>query len=451
MADSGFPKGFLWGTATAAYQVEGAVREGGRGESIWDRFCRVPGATADGETGDIACDHFHRWHDDIENMRDLGLNSYRFSISWPRIFPQGKGQKNSKGRDFYSSLVDALLEARIQPVVTLYHWDLPQTLEDAGGWTSRDTASWFAEYAACMFNCLGDRVKLWMTLNEPQCAAFLGYGEGVHAPGKRDQGAAIQSSHVLLHAHALAVQAYRQVSPSHGRIGIAIDVHPMYPYSDGVSDQEAAHVADGRTNRWFLDPVMKGTYPEDILGLYTRHRVAPRVEPGDLDLLKANPVDFLGLNYYFPQRPYASDAGGFLGFQCAEGKGWPVTEMGWEVYPEGLFDILAQVRRDYDDPVLMISENGAAYEDTRVVDGLVQDDDRIEYLASHLSEARKAIQNGVKLEGYFLWSLMDNFEWSFGFSRRFGITHVDFHTQARTWKKSAGWYRDVIATNGAGL
>jgi beta-glucosidase len=451
MADSGFPKGFLWGTATAAYQVEGAVREGERGESIWDRFCRVPGAIADGGTGDIACDHFHRWRDDIENMRDLGLTSYRFSISWPRIFPQGKGRKNSKGLDFYSLLVDGLLEAGIQPAVTLYHWDLPQTLEDAGGWTNRDTASWFAEYAASVFNCLGDRVKLWTTLNEPQCAAFLGHGEGVHAPGKRDQGAAIQASHVLLRAHALAMQAYRQVSPVHGRIGIAIDVHPMYPYSDGISDQEAARVADGRTNRWFLDPVMKGTYPEDIFGLYSRHHVAPRVEPGDLDLLKANPVDFLGLNYYFPQRPYASDAGGFLGFQYAEGKGWPVTQMGWEMYPEGLFDILSQVRRDYDNPSLMISENGAAFADTRIVDGQVQDDDRIEYLASHLREARRAIQDGVKLEGYFLWSLIDNFEWSFGYSRRFGITHVDFHTQVRTWKKSAAWYRDVIASNGAGL
>jgi beta-glucosidase len=384
-------------------------------------------------------------------MRDLGLNSYRFSIAWPRIFPQGKGRKNSRGLDFYSLLVDGLLEAGIQPAVTLYHWDLPQTLEDAGGWTNRDTASWFAEYAASVFNCLGDRVKLWMTLNEPQCAAFLGYGEGVHAPGKRDLGAAIQASHVLFHAHALAMQAYRQVSPVHGRIGIAIDVHPVYPYSDGISDQEAARVADGRTNRWFLDPVMKGTYPEDIFGLYSRHHVAPRVEPGDLDLLKANPVDFLGLNYYFPQRPYASDAGGFLGFQYAEGKGWPVTQMGWEMYPEGLFDILSQVRRDYDNPSLMISENGAAFADTRIVDGQVQDDDRIEYLASHLREARRAIRAGVKLEGFFLWSLMDNFEWSFGLSRRFGITYVDFRTQVRTWKKSAAWYRDVIASNGAGL
>jgi beta-glucosidase len=452
MLSSEFPPGFLWGAATAAYQVEGAVKEDGRGESVWDRFCATPGAIHGGDTGEVACDHYHRWKDDVENMRDLGLSSYRFSTAWPRLFPGGRGRLNRKGLDFYESLVDALLAARIRPALTLYHWDLPQALQEAGGWTNRDTASWFAEYAACLFTHLGDRVKTWMTINEPQVAAFLGHSEGIHAPGLKDFATAVQASHVLLHAHALAVGAFRELSSAEaGRIGIALDLHTTYPWTDGMSDVEAARRADGLANRWFLDPVLRGSYPSDVLAAFTKNGIGPRVLPDDLPLLAANPVDFLGINYYSPQRIYASDAGGVLGYKQATVAHEPLTDMGWEVHPEGLFDLLMRLKNDWPGMPLVITENGAAFPDRRFEKGQVQDDDRIEYLASHLREARRAIQHGVKLEGYFLWSLMDNFEWSWGFSKRFGITHVDYHTQARTWKKSAGWYQRVIATNGGSL
>jgi beta-glucosidase len=450
MPSGGFPRGFLWGAATAAYQIEGAVHADGKGESIWDRFCRIPGAIHGGDTGDVACDHYHRWRDDLENMRDLGLTAYRFSLAWTRVFPQGSGKLNRTGLDFYETLVDELLSQGIEPVITLYHWDLPQSLQDKGGWTARDTASWFAEYAACVFSHLGDRVKLWMTLNEPQVAAFAGHAEGVHAPGLKDFGAAVEASHVLLHAHALAVQAYRQVSPAAHRIGLALNLHPVYPCTDGISDIEAAGMADGQANRWYLDPLFKGSYPSEVLSAYAAHKVAPRIEPGDLDLLRNNPVDFVGVNYYFPQRAYASDTG-VLGFQYGLKKHCERTEMGWEVNARGLHDLLLKLKDEYDNPTLVITENGAAFPDSRIEAGQVQDDDRIAYLSAHLTEARGAIGIGVKLEGYFLWSLLDNFEWAYGYSMRFGITSVDFHTQTRTWKKSAGWYQKAIASNGAAL
>jgi beta-glucosidase len=444
-----FPGGFLWGAATASYQVEGAVREDGRGESIWDRFCATPGAIHGGDTGEVACDHYHRWKEDVENMRDLGLSAYRFSIAWPRLFPNGHGKLNRRGLDFYEALVDALLEARIQPAPTLYHWDLPQALQDTGGWTNRDTASWFADYAERVFTHLGDRVKTWMTLNEPQVAAFVGHADGKHAPGLKDFGAAVQASHELMRAHALAVSEFRDLC--HGsRIGIALDLRTMYPWTDGMSDVEAAHRADGKANRWFLDPVLKGVYPSDIMEIYRRQGVAPRIEADDLATLSSNPVDFVGVNYYFPKRAYADDHG-VLGFQFAQLKDSPKTDMGWEVCPEGLCDLLIRLKNDYGNPALMITENGAAYPDRIVEKGQVQDHDRIEYLAAHLRECRRAIEHGVKLQGYFLWTLMDNFEWGYGYSKRFGITHVDYRTQARTWKKSASWYQSVIASNGASL
>ncbi len=451
MAEEGFPKGFLWGAATAAYQVEGAAREDGKGESIWDHFCRVPGAIHGGDTGDVACDHYHRWKDDVENMRDLGLKSYRFSASWPRVFPQGRGKVNRRGLDFYESLVDALLAAKIQPALTLYHWDLPQALQEAGGWANRDTASRFADYAECMVTHLADRVKIWMTLNEPWVSAFAGHYHGVHAPGKKDFPMAVQAGHELLRAHAAALIAMRELCAPDVRIGIALDLHTFYPWSDGVSDREAVRRADGFKNRWFLDPVLKGTYPADMMELYTRRGAAPGVHPGDMEALAASKVDFLGVNYYFPQRVFESDRGGIPGFETRHAEGRPRTEMDWEVNPESLFEMLVRLKNDYSDPVLLITENGAAYADQRVEKGQVQDDDRIEYLHGHLRELRRAVQHGVKLQGYYLWSLMDNFEWGFGYSKRFGITHVDFRTQVRTWKKSAGWYQSVIAANGSSL
>ncbi|HUI72386.1 MAG TPA: GH1 family beta-glucosidase [Spirochaetia bacterium] len=451
MPDRGFPKGFLWGAATAAYQIEGAVREDGKGESIWDRFCRAPGAIQDAQTGDVACDHYHRWRDDLENMRDLGLNAYRLSVSWPRIFPTGSGKLNATGLAFYETLVDALLEEHIEPAVTLYHWDLPQALQDRGGWTNHDTAFRFADYAEKLFLKLGDRVTTWITLNEPQVSAFAGYGDGVHAPGIKDLGQAVQASHVLMVAHALAVMAYRQASPAAHKIGITLNLHPVYPWTDGVSDIEAARIADSRVNKWFLDPVFLGRYPQDILALFDIAKVAPRVDPQDLALLSSNPVDFLGVNYYFPMRVLASDADPILHYECAAHKDREKTEMGWEVYPEGLYDLLVRLDRDYGRPNIMITENGAAYPDTTVVDGQVQDDDRIRYLHAHLEQARRAIHDGAKLQGYFLWTLLDNFEWSFGFTKKFGITTVDRHSLGRTWKKSASWYQSVVATNGAEL
>jgi len=450
MADTRFPEGFLWGAATAAYQVEGAPGEDGKGESIWDRFCRVPGAIRGGDTGDVACDHYHRWKADVEQMRRLGLKSYRFSVSWPRVLPQGKGKVARKGLDFYDHLVDGLLAAQVQPALTLYHWDLPQVLQDAGGWTNRDTASWYADYASEVGRRLGDRVKLWMTLNEPWCTAFLGHYHGVHAPGTKDFAVAVQVSHELMRAHAQGVEVLREVCAKDARIGIALDVHTMYPWSDGVSDREAAVRADGQKNRWFLDPVLRGTYPADMLELYTRRGAAPRVQAGDMEMIAAAKVDFLGINYYFPQRVFESDAGGIPGYLSRVADGRPVTGLGWEVVPESLYEMLVRIRNDYGDPVIMITENGAAYPDD-LVDGQVQDDERVDYLRAHLAELGRAAQDGVRLEGYYLWSLMDNFEWAEGYHQRFGIIHVDFRTQERSWKKSAGWYRDVISENGRGL
>ena len=451
MSSRGFPDGFLWGAATAAYQVEGAVHEDGRGESIWDRFCRVPGAIANGDTGDTACDHYHRWKEDIGHMQRLGLCAYRFSTAWPRIFPNGRGKLNRKGLDFYESLVDGLLAAKIQPALTLYHWDLPQALQESGGWLDPDTASWFAEYAAAMATHLGDRVKIWLTLNEPQCSSFVSYADGRHAPGVRDYGKAVQVSHTLMRAHALGVGALRQLCPPDVRVGAAIDLHTMYPRTDSQSDLEAAHRADGKANRWFLDPVMKGTYPADILELYTRAGVAPDIQPDHMKSLAAQHVDFLGVNFYFPERVSESDAGGIPRYTSGPREGSPVTDMGWEINAESFLELLVRLKKDYNNPAIFITENGAAFSDSRVKDGEVQDDDRIEYLGSHLGALRRAIQQGVNVQGYFLWSLMDNFEWGYGFGKRFGIIHVDYGTQVRTWKKSAGWYRDVIASHGVSL
>ncbi len=451
MAARTFPEGFLWGAATAAYQVEGAVREGGRGESIWDRFSHTPGRTFRGETGDVACDHYRRWREDVENMRDLGVGAYRFSVAWPRIFPEGRGRVNRAGMDFYAALVDAALEVGIQPVATLYHWDLPQALQDRGGWTSRDTASRFADYAAACFASLGDRVKTWITLNEPWVTAFCGHSTGEHAPGVRDFTAAVQAAHVQLLAHALAVEAYPQESPVRGRIGITLNLSPVYPITDSGEDEEAAHVADGYLNRWFLDPVFRAAYPADMLALYQRHGRAPKTQEHDFALLRAHPVDFLGVNYYSPKRVRRSDAQPVLGFEDVVPPDCPKTEMGWEIHPRSLFHLVTRIARDYGNPAMMITENGAAFRDEVRVNGQVRDDDRIAYLADHLREARAAIEAGAKLEGYFLWSLLDNFEWSFGYSRRFGITAVDFPTQVRTWKKSAGWYQQVVATGGAAI
>ena len=432
-----FPPGFLWGAATSAYQVEGAVGAGGRGETIWDRFTHTPGNVLDGATGDVACDHYHRWREDLDQMAELGLTAYRFSMAWARVFPSGGGEINAQGLDFYQGLVDGLLARRIAPVVTLYHWDLPQALQERGGWADRDTARRFSDYAYALFRKLGDRVKLWITHNEPWVTAFAGHEEGVHAPGIRDRRTAVQVSHHLLLSHAHAVRAFRDAGVEEGRVGISLNLYPVHASSGAAEDEEAARTADGHYNRWFLDAVLRGAYPRDMLQLYEANGVGPRVRAEDLEELGRARPDFLGVNYYTRTVVRAARKRGEL-FSVVPPAPGPLTEMGWEVFPKGLQALLLRLDREYGHPALYITENGAACPNR------LEDDGRIEYLRGHLRAARQALREGVDLRGYFLWSLMDNFEWAFGFSRRFGILRTDFRTLRRQWRRSAFWYRDLI-------
>jgi beta-glucosidase len=443
-----YPPGFKFGTATAAYQIEGAWNEDGRGESIWDRFCHTPGAIAGGETGDVACDHYHRWRADLDLIAAMRIESYRFSISWPRVQPYGCGALNRKGVRFYRGLVEGLLERGIEPVATLYHWDLPQALQDGGGWAARDTTERFAEYARLMAEELGDVVAQWITLNEPWVVAFLGHAHGVKAPGLKDWATALRVSHHLLLSHGLAVQALRAGTPAGTPVGITLNLHPERPLSDSEADRAAARIADGHANRWFLDPVLRGSYPEDMLELFGRHYGAPdSVRPGDLDLT-SEPIDFLGVNYYFPRRVAADSAAVPLGVRYAEPVG-PLTTMGWEQDPSGLHEILVRLRTDYGDVPICITENGAAFDDGVVTDGYVDDPARVEYLQRHLAALGRAIADGVDVRRYYVWSLLDNFEWEHGYGQRFGIVHVDYETQRRVPKRSGLWYRDHIAASRA--
>ncbi|MPZ27002.1 MAG: beta-glucosidase [Micromonosporaceae bacterium] len=453
----GFPTGFRWGGSTAAYQIEGAATEDGRGRSIWDVFARIPGAIAGGDTGDVACDHYHRFRDDVALMAGLGLTAYRFSVAWPRVQPSGKGPAssvNQAGLDFYRRLVDELLGHGIEPWVTLYHWDLPQPLEDAGGWPVRDTAARFAEYAALVHGALGDRVDRWITANEPWCSAFLGYGSGVHAPGRRDGAAAVAAAHHLLLGHGLAVQALQAARPD-VEVGLAPNLYAVSPATGTDADTDAARRIDGLANRIILDPVLRGRYPEDVLADLTAAEVSDlgHLREGDLATI-ANPGTFLAVNYYSRyvvaagtgrQLPSAWPGSEQVRFV---GRGWPVTAMGWEIDAPGLAETLVRLHREYPPLPLFVSENGAAFEDTVDAGGEVQDPDRIAYLAAHLRACHDAIAAGAPLAGYFVWSLLDNFEWAEGFSKRFGIVHVDYPTQRRTPKASAAWYARVIGRNG---
>jgi beta-glucosidase len=445
-----FPADFLWGAATAAYQIEGAVQEDGRGESIWDRFSHTPGATEDGATGDIACDHYHRWPEDLDRMAEVGLTSYRFSIAWPRIYPDGGGTLNQRGLDFYARLVDGLLERGIAPMATLYHWDLPQALETRlGGWAARETSERFADYAATVFGALGDRVPYWVTINEPWVAAYIGYYSGRHAPGQQDLAKAVRASHHLLLGHARAVQVYRSLGLP-GRIGITLDLQTAGPDSDTEEDRRAAELGDGYTNRWFLDPLLRGRYPQDVLDLF-RDTGAPldAVESGDLESIAA-PIDFLGVNFYMRRLFRATKEG--LGFaERLAREGQETTEMGWAIVPDALAEQLARLRADYPKLPLYITENGMADREDPGADGAVHDPRRVDYLRRHLAVVEDAIAAGSDLRGYFTWSWMDNFEWGFGYRPRFGLVHVDFETQARTLKDSARWYAGVIRSNGADL
>ncbi len=435
-----FPPDFLWGAATASYQIEGAVREGGRGESIWDRFCATPGKVRNGESGAVADDFYHRYRDDIALMRQLGLDAFRFSIAWPRILPAGRGRVNQEGLDFYDRLVDELLAGGIEPFATLYHWDLPQPLEDQGGWTNRDTCHAFVEYVEVVVQRLGDRVHNWITHNEPWVAATLGYGSGEHAPGRVEGPAgALLAAHHLLLSHGLAVPVIRRESPG-AQVGITLNLTPVYPASDAPEDAEAAQVSDGRANRWFLDPLFRGAYPADIVAL--RGGEMPSVQDGDLEII-AQPIDFLGVNNYSravvragadPARPIQ-----------IRPEGAAYTAMDWEVCPEGLHDLLVRLHRDYAPARLYVTENGAAFNDVPGHDGAVNDPERQSYLASYLEAAGRAIEEGVPLAGYFVWSFLDNFEWAFGYSKRFGIAYVEYPTLERIPKGSFHWYREFIA------
>jgi len=437
----GFPDGFVWGAATASYQIEGAVREDGRGPSIWDVFSHTPGKTANGDTGDVAVDHYHRWRQDIDLMRELGLGAYRFSVAWPRVIPNGVGAVNQKGLDFYDRLVDGLLEAGIEPWLTLYHWDLPQALAEEGGLTHRDIAGAFGEYTEAVTRRLGDRVGNWITINEPFVAAFLGYWWGVHAPGETSRAAGLAAAHNLLRMHGTAMDVIRDTVPD-ARAGITLNLSPVYTLFDTEADEEEVSIRDGVANRWFLDPVFRGEYPDDIVRRYGDDM--PEIEPEDMALI-SRPTDFLGINYYNPTYVKADDDAPF-----GQGPAWPEgerTATGWLVEPRGLTDLLDRVHRDYSPREIYITENGAAYDDEPPLEGRLHDPRRIAYYHGHLDACLDAIGAGVPLKGYFAWSLMDNFEWAEGYSKRFGIVYVDYATQERTRKDSARWYANVIQDN----
>lgn len=444
MADYLFPKGFVWGAATASYQIEGAVSEDGRGESIWDRFSHTPGKVTNGDTGDVADDHYHRWPEDIRLMQALCLNAYRFSIAWPRIIPDGIGAVNEAGLDFYERLVDALLAAGIEPYVTLYHWDLPQALQDKGGWPNRDSAAWFVDYAAVVSGRLGDRVRHWITHNEPWVTTFLGYASGDMAPGIRDLKAALQAAHHLLLSHGQAVPILRGNGNGETQVGITLNLTWADAASERPGDVQAAHRLDGYMNRYFLDPLFRGAYPADMLAYYGER--APQIEPGDLLQISA-PIDFLGVNYYTRSVVADEPNGDILGVRLIRPPYSEHTEMGWEVYPEGFYKLLRRLHGEYAPHAIHITENGAAFVD-RVENGQVHDPRRVAYLREHFIAAQRAIQDGVPLRGYFVWSLLDNFEWAHGYTKRFGIVYVDYATQTRIPKDSAEFYKRVVAANG---
>jgi beta-glucosidase len=450
-----FPDGFRWGTATASYQIEGAVAEDGRGPSIWDTFSHSPGRVLNGDTGDVACDHYHRYPEDVALLAELGVADYRFSIAWPRIQPNGSGPVNEAGLDFYSRLVDELLANGIRPVATLYHWDLPQALQDAGGWTARETAHHFADYAGIVARRLGDRVPAFSTLNEPWCSAYLGYASGNHAPGYTDNAAALRAAFHLLLAHGQGMQALRGELSGEHHLSITLNPANVRAASADERDREAATFADLLANRVFLDPLLRGVIPPALIERTANLTDWDFVQDGDLKTIAA-PIDALGINYYFPQLVAATPEPGeppslFPG--STDVYNWqqdaPKTGMGWPVEPASMTELLVNLNRDYPGVPFVITENGAAYPDTVNPSGEVDDANRVAYLAAHIESVRQAIEKGVDIRGYYVWSLLDNFEWAFGYSQRFGIVHVDFaDQQQRRRKRSFDFYRRVVAENG---
>ncbi|HJQ43803.1 MAG TPA: beta-glucosidase [Jatrophihabitantaceae bacterium] len=463
-----FPADFVWGAATAAYQIEGAASEDGRAPSIWDTFSHTPGKVQNGDTGDVAVDHYHRYRDDVSLMAELGLRAYRFSIAWPRVVPAGSGPVNPAGLDFYSRLVDELLAHGIEPMATLYHWDLPQALQDRGGWLDRDTAERFADYATVVADALGDRVRMFSTLNEPWCSAFLGYASGVHAPGLTDLASSLVAAHHLNLAHGLGASALRSVVPADARVAVTLNLAYVRSASESPADVDAARAVDAVANRIFLGPILDGRYPDDLISDAAHVTDWTFVRDGDLALINQIP-DVLGVNYYSPSlvaalgpaeratltKRWVNDPQGadepsiWPGSDRAYAlpQDGPYTAMGWRIEPEAFTELLLRIERDHPGLPIMITENGAAFPDVVTDDGHVHDNDRIAYLRGHLEAVLTAIRSGVDVRGYFLWSLLDNFEWAWGYSKRFGIVHVDFDTLARTPKDSAMWYRDVIRAN----
>ncbi len=451
-----FPDDFLWGTATAAYQVEGAVEEDGRGASIWDTFSHTPGNVVHGDTGDIACDQYHRLGEDLDLMSSLGIKAYRFSVAWPRIQPEGSGQVNKKGLDYYRRLVDGLRDRGIEPMLTLYHWDLPQALEDRGGWTSRETSERFAEYAGVVYEEFADSVKYWITLNEPWVSAWLGYGAGVHAPGVKDTGKALAATHHLLLGHGLALQEMRSLDREDNQLGVTLNLSPTRPATDEKADVEATRRVDGNANRIFLDPLFRGEYPEDVLDYYSSDSDFSFVRDGDLEVVSA-PLDFLGVNYYM-RHTVVDDRGDSnpkiaMRFEDLEAAtilppGAETTAMGWPVEPDGLTEILVRLHEEYTQLPLYVTENGVAVHDYVDPEGNVDDEERVAFLDAHFRAVHDAMEQGVDLRGYMVWSLLDNFEWAEGYSKRFGIVYVDYGTQRRIPKASARWYADVIRRGG---
>ena len=454
-----FPEGFLWGAATASYQIEGAANEDGRGASIWDTFSHTPGKVLHGDTGDTACDHYHRFEEDLDLMAEIGLKAYRFSVAWPRIQPDGSGPANEKGLDFYRRLVDGLRQRSIEPMLTLYHWDLPQALQERGGWTSRETSERFAEYGGIVYEALSDSVAYWITLNEPWVSAWMGHAYGTHAPGMKDPSAALSATHHLLLGHALAMERMRSMGNpgDDNQLGATLNLHPALPGRDRDADREAARRVDGQANRLYLDPLFRGSYPEDVFSHYRELGAdLSFVNDGDLRKISA-PIDFLGVNYYFrhvvrdaPEEAHSEVPFSDLQVRPIVPHAAEKTAMGWPVDPEGLTQMLVRIKEEYADVPLYVTENGRAVHDYVDPEGGVDDEERISYLDAHFRAAREAMDRGADLRGYMVWSLLDNFEWAEGYSKRFGLVFVDYGTGRRVPKASARWYSEVIGRNGPG-
>jgi beta-glucosidase len=432
---------FIWGVSTSSYQIEGAAKEGGRGPSIWDTFSRIPGAVANADNGDIACDHYHRYNEDLDLMKWLGVGAYHFSIAWPRVIPTGSGPLNKVGMDFYDRLIDGALERGITPWPTLYHWDLPQALQDKGGWNNRECAHWFAEYSYLMAEAFSDRVKNWVTINEPFCSAWLGHLYGVMAPGIKDLQTGINASHHLLLGHGLAVRAIREAA-SDVKVGITLNFTPAITIGDSEEDQRAVQLADGFDNRWFGDPVFKASYPQDLVSAFNRE--VP-IHAGDMQII-STPVDFLGLNYYFRQTVAYDPSAQPLPYKQVTAPNVERTGMGWEVHAQTFTELLTRINKDYAPKEIFITENGSAWDD-EVVNGKVDDPNRVRYLERHIDAMFDAKKQGVPISGYFAWSLMDNYEWAYGYAKRFGLIYVDYPTQQRIPKTSAYYYRERIKNN----